>query len=269
MTLDERASASRRRSGHAREWRMVGWKAQRSPVFLGFLAWTVCSALVRRVKSVSCRRARASRWRRRLSKLRRAALTSLPSRYSSTTGTVMINAVNSRNGGQPWRTYLGDLQEPHHAVDVDAWQRLEQGVGSWIRCTQYGMNGPRRWQSEAPHHPVEALPIHSTLGAPSEPLLPNFSHLVNETPEGLRVPGNPVVPVVPSKRLAEVLVLLSERLVTEHATPFRHSLERPRESALGGGSLDDPRAFAALPPVMVEAEEVEGLRRRFLPVFSG
>src|ERR1700679_458590 len=67
-----------------------------------------------------------------------------------------------------------------------------------------------------------------------------------------------VVVVVPSQLLRECAPLHLDRIVTVPTAPFRDTAQRAAEAVLRRTLLHDPLALAGQPPVVREAEQIEG-----------
>jgi len=102
---------------------------------------------------------------------------------------------------------------------------------------------PREWIAlqQLPH----AVPRHACpLRAATEPLAPDAHDLFAEVFERFEVPGDPVVPEVPSQLLRERLLLLLDRVVPMESAPLGDSLERPAQTVAGRLPLHHPLTLA-------------------------
>src|SRR5467141_518966 len=128
----------------------------------------------------------------------------------------------------------GRAEFPHPALrDTDS---LRGGIGPQDAC-------PREWIAlpQLPH----AVPRHACpLRAATEPLAPDAHDLFAEVFEGFEVPGDPVVPEVPSQLLRERLLLLLDRVVPMESAPLGDSLERPAQTVAGRLPLHHPLTLA-------------------------
>src|SRR5439155_15819200 len=92
------------------------------------------------------------------------------------------------------------------------------------------------------------------------PLAPSMLDLPQEASEGLRVPGNSVVPVVAPELLCEGTLLIAEWLMAEMATPVVNAAQCPTEPVAGRLALDRPLPSPAGRPIVGETEQVERVR---------
>ena len=95
------------------------------------------------------------------------------------------------------------------------------------------------------------------LGVAETAAVARSPRCLSEFQEAVEVANDPVIPVVASQFLRELLVLLLDREVQIFPAPFRQRLERPLESALRRLPFDHPCASLGSAPVMGEPQEVE------------
>jgi hypothetical protein len=80
---------------------------------------------------------------------------------------------------------------------------------------------------------------------------------LQEVIEHLRVPGNPVVPVVPAQLLSKRLVLLANRRVAMVTAPPTDTGDRPTQAIRGCLPLDHPVPTSGLRPIVSKAQQIE------------
>src|SRR5207302_6982265 len=71
------------------------------------------------------------------------------------------------------------------------------------------------------------------------------------------VPGDPVVPVVPSKLLSELAMLLAYWRMAVPAAPPSDPRDRPTQAICGGLLLDHPVPAPGFRPVVGKAQQIE------------
>src|ERR1700738_2105389 len=99
-----------------------------------------------------------------------------------------------------------------------------------------------RWRQRArPQIPRKPFPgPWPTIGSPIEPVAPATLDLAQKATQAIRVPGDPVVPVVPPQLLLELPVLLAYWRVAMLAAPPPYSRDRPTQAMRGCLLLDHP-----------------------------
>ncbi len=85
---------------------------------------------------------------------------------------------------------------------------------------------------------------------------------LQEVIEHLRVPGDPVVPVVPSQLQSKRPMLLAHRRVAMCAAPPTNAGDRPTQAIRGCLPLDHPEPAPRPRPIMGEAQQIERLPSR-------
>src|SRR6266568_1918593 len=119
------------------------------------------------------------------------------------------------------------------------------------------MDGLGRKERKTGEDLVETLPRDPPLRATSQPLVPDALDRLAKATEGSRVPGDAVVPVMPTKLRVEIPLLHPNWLVAVPSAPVGNALDRSRESTRGCSPLDGPLPPKSAAPVMREPEEVE------------
>lgn len=89
------------------------------------------------------------------------------------------------------------------------------------------------------------------------------------TPQASKVADDPVVRVVATQLLAELLMLQTDRLVQVRPAPARDRLQPTFQSALRRLALHHPSASMGSAPVMGESQEVECARLGTIPSLAG
>jgi hypothetical protein len=90
--------------------------------------------------------------------------------------------------------------------------------------------------------------------------MPQPPHLLAEARKRGMVAADAIEGIMPTHFLAELAMLLRHRLVAVLLTPLRNTCEGGPELLALGLALYRPTSAPGAPPVMGEAEEVEGLR---------
>ena len=120
------------------------------------------------------------------------------------------------------------------------------------------MDGDRWRQRACPQKPREPFPCPApTIRSPIEPVPPAALDLTQETTQAVRVPGDPVVPVVPSKLLSELAMLLAYWRMAVPAAPPSDPRDRPTQAICGGLLLDHPVPAPGFRPVVGKAQQIE------------
>src|SRR5437870_280873 len=120
------------------------------------------------------------------------------------------------------------------------------------------MDRDRRRQRVRPQIPCEPFPRPPpTIRSPIEPVPPATLDLAQKTTQAIRVPGDPVVPVVPPQLQIECPTLLTYWRMAVLAAPPPYSADRPTQAIRGRLLLDHPVPMPRLRPVVGEAQQVE------------
>jgi hypothetical protein len=133
-------------------------------------------------------------------------------------------------------------------------------LGSRVRSENWHGVAGRPREREALQQLGEPSPVDLALGPAGQPLVPDAFHLVEEAHERRRVPGDAVVPVVPSELLLQGVLLDAKWLVAVAATPSGDTPEGAGEPVRSGSSLDGPFSPLGAAPVMREPEEIKTCR---------
>ena len=93
--------------------------------------------------------------------------------------------------------------------------------------------------------------------SPRQRTSPDPSHSLPKSLEAGEVSNDPVIPVMTSQLLRELLVLFPDREVQIFSAPFRQCLKRSLESAFRRCPLDHPFAPPGSSPVVSKSQKVE------------
>src|SRR5690349_20382763 len=116
-----------------------------------------------------------------------------------------------------------------------------------------------RWRQRVdPHVPRKPCPRpRPTIRSPIEPVAPAPLDLVHKTAQRVRVPGDPVIPVVPLQLLRELPVLFAYWRMAMLAAPPSDAGDRPAKTIRGRLLLDHPVPTPRLRPVIGEAQQIK------------
>jgi hypothetical protein len=125
-----------------------------------------------------------------------------------------------------------------------------------VRLRRMNHSGARKIVSLL--HTKELRPRHVTVPASPRPVAsPEPARSLPEFLEAKEVANNPVIPIVASQLLRELLVLFVDRSVQILSAPLRQRCERTLESVVRRLPFDHPYASLRSSPVVGKSQKVE------------